>query len=520
MRRILPNASLTLALASLLFATAGCKKDGAATQNPEGKSQEQIDAERTAAIKAAEQRGLISLANEDLARGCFMSAMRRADEALAKNPNDADAYAVRGAALWRAGDVLGSTAAFEKSLEIQADNFGAIAGLGRNLQALGNHARAVELQDRLIAAESAGFQSVMCAEGNTCEVGYCDSATNMCKAEMQVAPRLVKLWSQYLLLDVDGALKTTDEIAFGVGGDAETLEFVRRYASVLAALKGKGPFNAIEGETGTSDVSLDNDLGVKFGSAVVAGEFGRVAFLETRTETLIHTEAVKTLKLTELAQVEDPASGEKMGLVLVPEVEIKGIKVKNVPALVTDLASFESGGDVPMLALGRQFLHNFGAITFDFRGGKATLSKAGGAPAGAAELPLVMLDTRGVVIPVVPVGIDGAEHRFWVWLGGTWKTGLTVVKKHYLKSGHRPLDIEDPDDADIGLKMVVLNQIQLGDKSIPGSGGVVLVNDPADPTLQMVTQATAFELGGYLNLAIAQHWKITYAFAAGKVYVE
>jgi hypothetical protein len=107
-----------------------------------------------------------------------------------------------------------------------------------------------------------------------------------------------------------------------------------------------------------------------------------------------------------------------------------------------------------------------------------------------------------------------------VWLGGTWKTGLTVVKKHYLKSGHRPLDIEDPDDADIGLKMVVLNQIQLGEKTIPGSGGVVLVNDPADPTLQMVTQATAFELGGYLNLAIAQHWKLTYAFSSGKLYVE
>ncbi len=47
--------------------------------------------------------GLVDLANEDLKKGRFVSTQRKANEALAGDPKNADAYAVLGAAAWRAG---------------------------------------------------------------------------------------------------------------------------------------------------------------------------------------------------------------------------------------------------------------------------------------------------------------------------------------------------------------------------------------------------------------------------------
>ena len=200
--RLVTGMSVVAAAAMLATVPACDKKGGAGTKNPnKGKSQEQVDKERKEIMEKAKLQGLVDLANEELGRGRFMSAMRRAEEALAENPNNADAHAIIGAAKWRAGDFEGSTEAFEKALEIDAKNFGAVQGLGRNLQASGDHTRALELQDGLIATESEGFTEKPCAEDGTCDEGVCN-AEKICKAPMQVGPRLIKLWSQYLLLDM------------------------------------------------------------------------------------------------------------------------------------------------------------------------------------------------------------------------------------------------------------------------------------------------------------------------------
>jgi Tfp pilus assembly protein PilF len=120
-----------LALVVLTLAAPACKKAG--TSAPGGGSKgltvAESDAKRTTAQGLAKARTLVGLANEDLSKGRWVSARERAKRALETEPNNADAFAVLGAANWRAGDYEGSTKAFKEALELDAKNFGAAVGL-------------------------------------------------------------------------------------------------------------------------------------------------------------------------------------------------------------------------------------------------------------------------------------------------------------------------------------------------------------------------------------------------------
>lgn len=523
MRKLLrPRFVASLAVSTLLAtlpACAGSNEDG--TKAPKGKSQAQVDAERAEAMEAAKAQGLLDLANEELGNGRYMSAIRRAEEALAADEKNADAHAIIGAAKWRAGDVEASTAAFEKALEIDPKNFGAAQGLGRNLQAMGDHARALELQDALIATESEGFKEGPCNEDGTCDEGVCN-AEKICKPPMQVAPRLVKLWSQYLLLDMKAANQTVDEIFLGVGADEGSLGLVNAYAEIIRPLSDKGPFAELEGKKGSTDLALDATQGVKHISSVVKGQYARAVVLELQDESRINPEFAETLGLKPVAEVTPPGSDEKVGLVLIPEIEIKGVKIKNVPALVQDLSAYEgSVGEMPGIVIGRQVLQKFGAVEFDFPAGVANFHvDAPDAPAGANELPLLMLDLHVLHVPATKMSIDGSGHTFWAWVGGVYGSAVALTKKAYLKSQHRPSEVDPPDDPNQGLKMVYIDQFTLGEQQRPGGGALVLTNTPPDQGLGNVVEGTAFELGGYVNVARMKNWKLYYLFPQGKIWID
>ena len=68
--------------------------------------------------------------------------------------------------------------------------------------------------------------------------------------------------------------------------------------------------------------------------------------------------------------------------------------------------------------------------------------------------------------------------------------------------------------------MVYLDRFTLGETQQPGVGAIVLLNPEPDPTLTLFVNNTAFELGGYVNLALMANWKITYALGKGRLYVE
>ena len=503
---------------SSLASTVACAGNKASTETPAGLSQEEIDAQREKVVQAAKVQGLVGLANGDLDNGRYVSALRRADEALADNPDNPDAYVVKGAAYWRAGQPAESTEAYEKAVELDPKNFAAIQGLGRNLQATGQHARALELQDQLIAAESDGFSIRPCVDGG-CEEGICDAGSNMCKPPMEVAPRLLKLWSQYLLLDIEGATNTVDEIFLSVGADEITLDLVQRYAAFVKALSGREGLLDVEGTVGSSDLALDVAGGIKHMSAIVGEEYARTIVLELQDECRVHPDLVAALGLEAVANIKPVGIDAETPLVILPEVTIGDLKIKNVPALVQDLSSFEASiGEVPSLVLGRQVLQRFGAVEFDFPGGNVNFHVE--APARGPEvqeLPLVMLDLHVLHVPAVPVSIDGNDHSFWAWLGGSWGSVLALTSKAYLKSAHRPSEIDPPDDEELGLKMVFLDSLHVGEKSLPGGGGLVFTNTPPEATLAKVTEVTRFELGGYLNVARVRNWKVSYHLQEGKV---
>lgn len=520
LRSLLSPTTLAI-VASLMISAPACGKDGGASNNPDGKSKAEIDAERAKAAEAAKALGLVDLANQELQAGRFVSARKRAEEALATNPNNADAYAILGQAAWRGGDYEASTEAYKKALEIDPVNFGAVDGLGRNLQAAGDHTEAKRLQDTLIAEESKGFTAASCDEEKECEVGWCDIKEKQCKPSMQARPRMSKLWSQYLLLEVDDGVKGADEIFVGSGASAEEIAVVTPYAEFLRPLVGKGPFIQVEGATATSDLDVDVASGFKHFSATAGGEYARTIMMTALNETRIDAALADTLKLESLGKVKPLGMADEMDIVIVPEIKIGEITLKNVPALKTDLAAFGAIGETPGLVLGRQVMQRFGAITFDFPGKSLTLSvEAPAAPAGASEVPLLIIDSLTLRVPAAPVSIDGSDHKFWAWIGGAWQAGMAVTAKDYLKSGHRPSDIDPPDDADLGLKMVFLDEIAIGDAKTPGMGGYVLTNTPPDAMLGQMLDNTAFEFGGYVNMALLKMHKITYLLPSGKMWVQ
>ncbi len=519
MRRIARNS---LVLAALLATAASCGKKGTTSPNQAAKVLSEADREK--AREEAKAQGLLELANEDLRKGRYVSARNRAKQALETDAESGDAYAVLGAAEWRAGNFGASTEAYEQAVEKDPKNFGALLGLARNRQAQGNHADAIELADKVIGSENEGWKKIPCGEGNSCESGWCDTRDNMCRAPMQIDPRLTKLWAYLLMLDADKAKDTIDEINLGVGGDQEQLGIVAGYRAYVAALAGKGPFVVIEGTSTTSDLQLDTSQGFKHISAIAGGEYARAVLFDLSDESRINADLAKTLGLKEIAKFKPVGMAEEQALVLIPEIKIgKGVTIKNVPALVQDLTPLSDAiGEAPGLLLGRQVLYKFGAITYDFPGNSVefAVEAPSSAPDGTADLPLLMLDLRVKHIPAVEVSIDGTEHTFWAWFGGIYKAGVTVTKKDYLKSNHRPSDVDPPDDPNQGLKMVYVNSLKLGEREAAGSGALVLTNTPPDAGLKEVVEGSAFWLGGYVNLALVRNWKVTYLLSQGRLWLH
>ena len=492
-RRLGRAASLALLGLGLLGAPA-CKKNKETASPGSGASKEDVERAIAEAKKEAKVAGLIDLANADLASGRFVSAMKRAEQALETNPDNADAHAIMGAALWRAGDFAGSNQAYEKALEIQATNFGATLGLARNLHASGGHERAIELADRLLAED-----------------------------KDQIDPWLTKLWSHYAVADAKNSILALDEIFARMPAEDPQLALIQSYAGFMRPFEDKGQLCTVKGTKGSSDANIDHNVGMKYTGAVIGDEFARVILFENREEAVIDKKLAKQLKLKELGKVKPLGQPEETGVVLVPAVKFGELSLENVPAIVQDLGPYEQAmGERPGLILGRQCLQALGTVEYDFP--NRTLTVAKDPPASTTdkqiELPLLLISMHVLNAPAVPIRINGSEHEFFVYFGGIYRSGVAVTKKHYFKSGHLPREVEPPDDEDAGLKMVYVDEVSLGDVPLPGMGGLVLTNTPPDGNLGTLVENTAFELGGYVNMALIEGWRVTYNLAAGKIYVE
>lgn len=517
MRRI-SQTSVTMLLAAGLFAPA-CGKEKAGTNAPAATGE--AVAQQETAANNAKAEGLIEVANRDLASGRHNSARARAEEALEANPNNVDAHSILGASYRRAGEFDKSLESYRAATEIEPSNFGAVIGLTANLQAVGRHEDTIAAIDRLIETEGKGFVEKPCDAEGQCDAGYCEPESKVCKADMQVRPRITKLLSQYLLLDADGASKTADEIFVGVGGDEFQLNVARALASFVRPLEGKGPFLELEGAEGSTELGVHAGLAVKYARVELAGK-GTVAVIsEMQDECRIDAAFAEGLGLEEVGKAKPLGMEEELPVVIVPELKFGELTVRNVPAMVQDLSMYGEIGDTPGAIVGRQVLHKLGQITYDFPGSTMTVAPARptAAPEGTQELPLLMMDMLGTRVPVVKMGIDGGKYPYWAWLGGAYASGVTVTAKEYLRANHQPADIAEPEDAEAGLKMVYVRSLNFGDLELPGVGGIVLTNSPPDDGLANVVSMTSFELGGYLNMTLLKQWKVTYALQDGKLYL-
>lgn len=524
------SSSLTVGLGLGLLLTSpalmvGCAKTEDGTKVPAGKTKEQIEDEQRKAAAAAKVNELITLANEDLRSGRYMSALERGEEALEANPENSDAYLVIGAAKWRAGDYAASTEALRKAVELNPKSYGATVALARNLRAAGALQESLDILAPAIAAENDDFQAKPCEALEDCEdvAGWCDTQAKVCKAPVGLDSRIGQLWAHYLAVDVDAGPAVADEVFLSSAADGVAAEAIRGYADYLRAFQGKGELIAIEGDTGTSDLDIHQWTGLKFSFAVVGGEPSTAMLSELQIESHVDAELVASLGLESLGKVKLFNLGE-YDVVLVPEVEFKGMKIKNVPAVVDDLNAFAGANlpDKPGIVLGHQVLHRLGSVVADFPASSLTLTKAApeAAPAGAAELPLLFLDQWYIHVPITPVRIDGSEHDIWAWLGGIHPSAVSTTSKAYLKSDHLPRDIENPEDVEGGRKMVFVDTVNFGDASVSGVGGLVYLDEPGEPGLAGVRASAGFELGGYVNLPLMKQLKVTYMPNQGKVWVE
>lgn len=485
--------ALTFVSALALVAACGKKTDG--TSNPDGGGGGSIGAEQDAKIKKAKDEAktatLVEQANADLAKGRYVSARNKANEALAVNPNDAHAYAVLGASHWRAGDFEASMKAYKEALELEKGNFGATIGLSRCLQVLGDHKGAIATIDSLPA----------------------DSLK-------QVDALMAKLWSYYALADADKAVEMADEI-FQKMGEDPLKAVVQGHAAFMRPLEGKGELIKVEGERGTTSAGLDIDGGLKFLGAEIGGDFSQVIAFELREEARIHTDLAKKLGLKPVGTYKPLGTDVDAQIVLVPEIKIGKLSLKNVPAVVEDLSPFASIGDVPGMLLGRQILHKLGSYTFDFPSSsfEATAAPPASPPAGSVEAPYLLIDMHVLLVPVTRLNLDGSDFSFFAWLGGRYKAAVAVTRRTFLKSGHLPRELEKLDDPDQGLKMTYIEQMKVGDLVVKGLGGLVLAGNPPDPELAQIIDLTSFEIGGYVNLTMLKQWKMTFVPAAGKLFI-
>jgi tetratricopeptide (TPR) repeat protein len=524
-RRVLARSFGPLTL-GLLLAVSGCAgKKGEGTDAPSGgKTKEQLEAEKEEAKKVAVVNQLIVQANESLANGRYMTAREIAEDALSRNPNNADAYVVLGAAAWRAGNFEESTTALRKAMELDPKNFGGAVALSRNLRAASQYAESLSVLEPVIAAESDGFQTHECKELADCEDvgGWCDTVAKTCKAPVLVEARAAQLWAYYVTLDAEKGPAVADEV-FLSGGQAADLtnDAIRGYADFLRAVAGKGELVAIEGDKGTSDLALDVYTGLVHSSAKIGGKDGRVLYSPLQVESRIDTAWAEELGLKSLGKTSLLNLGE-FDVTLIPVVEIDGMKIKNVPAIISDLEIFAAGlPEKPAVILGHQALHKLGSLVADMPAQSLTLTKAPpSAPAGAVERPLLMIDQWSLHVPATPISIDGSNFSFWTWFGYANPSSVTLTAKAYLKSGHLPRDIENPEDVDYGRKMVYVDEIAFGDFKTPGVGALVFLDQPGEPNLSTVTAFAGFELGGTINVALLEKLRVTWSLSQGKIWLE
>lgn len=524
-RRVLARSFGSISLGLLLAVTGCAGKKGGGTDEPKGKTKEQLEAEKQEAEQTAVLNQLIVQANESLAAGRYVTARQIAEDALSRNPDNADAYVVLGAAAWRAGDFRESTESLRKAMELDPQNYGGAVALARNLRAASQYAESLAVLEPVIASEGEGFQTKECAELADCEDvgGWCDTSVKQCKPPVLLETRTAQLWAHYVTLDAEQGAAVADEIFLSGGGAADlTNEAIRGYADYLRAFVGKGELVAIDGDTGSSDLALDVYTGLAHSSAQVGGQDARVLFSPLQIESRIDIETAEALGLQPLGKTNLLNLGE-FDVTLIPEIEFEGMKIKNVPALISDLEIFAAGlPEKPAVILGHQALHKLGSLVADIPGQSLTLTKAppASAPAGAVERPLLMLDQWSLHVPVTPISIDGSDHEFWAWLGYANPSSITLTAKAYLKSGHLPREIEDPEDPEYGRKMVYVDAIGFGELQLPGVGGLVFLPEPGEPNLATVTSFAGFELGGTINVALLEKLRITWAFSQGKLYLE
>jgi len=488
------NTRLAALLALTLIAPA-CKK--ADTNAPggggKGLSVAEAEAQRAQKQKDAKARTLTGLANEDLAKGRWKSAMDRAKRALEAEPNNAEAFAVLGAANWRAGDFEASTKAYKEALELDPKHFGASVGLGRNYQAVGDHLAAVELQDKILAGDP-----------------------------NQLDPLLCKLWSYYALADAANSVKTLDQIFKLIENDNPVRELLFALAGFMRPLEGKGELIKVEGTKGTADLLVDPGQGIKSAVAKIGGEQAFVVLFELKEEARVHKAFADKLKLKELGKIKPMLQANETSVVIIPEIAFGDLKLTNVPAIVDDLTPFGVTGDAPAVVLGRQALNKIGSITFDFPNAKLNLEAASptAPPAGAVEAPLLLIDMHLLLAPATTLSIDGSAFKFYAWFGGSYGSSLAIARKEFLKSGHLPRELDPLDDANAGLKMVYLDKVTVGNTPIPGGvGGLVLANTPPDANIGQIVEGSSFELGGYINVALMTTMRVTYALSKGKMYL-
>ncbi|NVB38010.1 tetratricopeptide repeat protein [Pseudenhygromyxa sp. WMMC2535] len=526
-RSLLSPLSLALLLA-LPGATTGCAKtttDG--TKVPKGKSKEEVEAEQAAAAKNAKVNELITLANEDLQMGRYISAYERGEEALADNPDNADAYVVIGAAKWRAGDFAASTEALRKAIELDPKNYGAAVALSRNLRASGQFEEALSVLTPVIEAENEGFENKSCETFEDCEDigGWCDAQAKVCKAPVGLDSRIGQLWSHYVLADAEAGPAVADEVFLSGAADGIAADAIRGYADFLRAFQGKGELLTVEGETGTSDLGLHQWTGLKFSFATVGGQPTTAMLSEMQIESHIDADMAASLGLEPLGKVSLFNLGG-YDVVLVPEVEFKGLKIKNIPAVVDDLSAFGGANlpdEKPGIILGHQVMHRLGSVVADFPAGSLTVTKAApaAAPSGAAEVPLLFLDQWSIHIPATQAHIDGSEYDIWIWLGGIHPSAISTTEKAYLKSDHLPREVENPEDVEGGRKMVLVDAVSFGEQKVAsGVGGLVYLEQPGEPGIAGVRAFAGFELGGYANVPLMNQLKFTYLPAQGKLWVE
>ena len=499
MRRMLSlptRLSVPLVLA-LALGAAGCKKKEDADAPEDGggaSSAEEVAKKVEEAKQAAKASTIVELANKDLNNGRYLSAMKRANEALEENPENADAYAVLGAAYRRAGDFPKSVENYRKAIEIDESNYGANINLGINLQALGQHEEAANLQDKLIKDDPE-----------------------------QIEPRLTQLWSWYALADADKVVATTDGLFPRMPADDPILPLVQAYAAFMRPFEGKGPLCAVEGSEGKTSLQVNLTQAVKYVGGVVKGEFTQVVINETSEEAIIDKAFAKTIGLEPIGKFKPLGMEDEVDLYLVPEVKFGDIAITNVPAYSLDLSDYESFvGETPGLVLARLGLHKLGAITFDFPNYTLELSKdaPAGPSDGAYEVPLYMVSWHLQHAPIVPVRMEGSDHVVNMYLGGLYQSSLVFTKKSYFKSGKLPRHIDPLDDPARGLKMVYIDGFTVGEADFPGVGGLVLANEPPDATINQFLVQTAFEIGGFINLVLMKNWKVTYLLNEGKVHIS